>query len=156
MMAISARLLYLTLAVLFLGAFNVQPMTERQAQELLPMSVDPTWVLLAKTEVGYDEKTGLYSAKIPEDVTALDGREVTVTGFMLPLESSEKFTHFLLSKRTPTCPFCPPGEPNEVINVTVTEPVEWAEDAVKVTGTFGLMDDREFGMFFKLTKAKIS
>ena len=155
-MAISARLLFLTLAVLFLGAFNVQPMTERQAQELLPMSTDPTWEMLARTEVGYDEKTGLYSAKIPQEVTALDGRKVTITGFMLPLESSEKFTHFLLSKRTPTCPFCPPGEPNEVINVTVTEPVEWAEDAVKVTGTFGLMDDREFGMFFKLTKAKIS
>jgi hypothetical protein len=91
---------------------------------------------------------------MPDEVSALDGHKVTITGFMLPLESSEKFTHFLLSKRTPTCPFCPPGEPNEVIDVTATKPVEWAEDAVKVTGIFGLMDDRKFGMFFKLTKAE--
>lgn len=149
------RVLYLALSVLFLGAFTTQPMTERQAQDLLPRSNDPTWDVLARTEVGYDDNTGLYSAKMPKEVTALDGQNVTITGFMLPLESSEKFTHFLLSKRTPTCPFCPPGEPDEVIDVTVVEPVEWAEDAVKVTGTFGLMDDRELGMFFKMTKAKV-
>lgn len=154
-MATYARPLILTLAILFLGAFTNQPMTKRQAQELLPLFGDPTWELLAKTEVEYDNNTGRYSAKMPGEVTALDGQTVTITGFILPLESSEKLTHFLLSKRTPTCPFCPPGEPNEVIDVTVTEPVEWAEDAVKVTGTFGLMDDREFGMFFKLTEAKL-
>lgn len=149
------RLPFLALALLLLCAFTSQPMNERQAQEQLPMSHDPTWDVLGKTEIGYDNNTGLYSATMPDKVKALDGKVVTITGFMLPLESSEKFTNFLLSKRTPTCFFCPPGEPNEVILVTVSDPVEWIDDAVKVTGTFGMMDDRQFGMFFKLTKAKV-
>lgn len=154
-MMILTRLPFLALAFVFLGALSTQPLDERQAQDLLPMSHDPTWDLLATTDVGYDENTGLYSAKLPKAVTALNGKQVTITGFMLPLEAAETFTHFLLSRRTPTCPFCPPGEPDEVIDVWVTEPVAWAEDAVKVTGTFGLMNDREFGMFFTLTKAEI-
>lgn len=149
------RLPFLALAALLLCAFTSQPMDERQAQQLLPMSHDPTWDVLGETKIGYDDNTGLYSATMPAKVKALDGKVVTITGFMLPLESSEKFTHFLLSKRTPTCPFCPPGEPNEVILVTVSEPVEWIDDAVKVTGTFGMMNEREFGMFFKITKAKV-
>jgi len=149
------RLPFLALAALLLCAFTIQPMDERQAQDLLPMSGDPTWDVLAETDVAYDENTGLYSATLPDKVKSLDGKVVTITGFILPLEPSEKFTHFLLSKRTPTCPFCPPGEPDEIIDVVVDQPVEWADDAVKVTGTFGLMNDQEFGMFFKITEARI-
>ena len=154
-MAMFPRHLFLILALFVLCAFSVQPMDERQAQDMLPQSDDPTWDVLAETYIGYDDNTGLYSATMPNNVTALDGKQVTIVGFMLPLEASEKFTHFLLSKRTPTCPFCPPGEPDEIIDVTVNEPVEWAEDAIKVVGTFGLMNDQEFGMFYKLTEAKI-
>ena len=94
-----------------------QPADERAAQDLLPMSQDPLWSVLAKTKILIDEQQGLYDAEFPEDVKHLDGQPVTVTGFMLPLEASDEFRHFLLSKRTPTCPFCPPGEPNEIVDV---------------------------------------
>ena len=80
---------------------------------------------------------------------------MSITGFMLPLESKEKFQHFLLSKRTPTCPFCPPGEPNEVIDIHTTAPVVFTEDRVKVQGVFELMNDKEMGLFFRLNNAKI-
>ena len=63
----------------------------------------------------------------PMKVKALVGKEVTISGFILPLESTEKFKHFILSKRTPTCPFCPPGEPNEIVDVMLDKPISWDE-----------------------------
>jgi hypothetical protein len=143
----------LTALFLSLCAFSSQPLDERTAQAALPMSKDPVWKTLGATVIKVDEKKGLYSAVPPASVKALSGHMMTVTGFMLPLESTEKFTHFLLSKRTPTCPFCPPGEPNEVIDVHTAKPVAYTEDAVTVKGAFTLMNDREMGLFFKLSDA---
>lgn len=58
-------------------------------------------------------------------------------------------------KRTPTCPFCPPGTPSEIIEVYTTSPVEWIEDLVEIEGKFGFMDNKEVGVFFKLSDAKV-
>lgn len=90
---------------------------------MLPKSHVPMWAVLGKTKIDVDEDAGVYLAKFPPEVKALDGKKVTIKGFMLPLESSERFNYFLLSKRTPTCYYCPPGEPNEIVDVNVAFPV---------------------------------
>ena len=136
------------------GAIPTQPLEERKAQDVLPKSKDPMWVVLGQTKIKSDYAKGLYTATFPDAVKALVGTQVTISGFMLPLESSERFHHFILSKRTPTCPFCPPGEPNEIVDVWTDENVLWDEDVVKVTGKFELMNNAELGLFFKLTNAK--
>jgi hypothetical protein len=131
-----------------------QPASERKAQDALPKSADPLWKILGKTKIHLNEKKGLYSATYPPEVKALVGKQVTLKGLMLPLEPTEKFHHFLISLRTPTCPFCPPGEPNEIADVVTDKAVKWDEDMIKVTGTFGLMDNPELGLFFKISNAK--
>ena len=75
---------------------------------------------------------------------------------MLPLEPSEKFTHFLLSKRTPTCPFCPPGKPNDIIEVFTDKPVTWDEGIVVVNGTLRFTRNPELGLFFQLKDADMA
>lgn len=130
-----------------------QPSDERAAQDGLPKAKDRLWDTLYKTKVKIDDKTGTYSATFPDEVRQLNGQTVKISGFMLPLENSEKFTHFLLSKRTPTCPFCPPGAPNEIIEVYAARPTEWAEDLVTYEGKFELMENKEMGVFFKMTDA---
>jgi hypothetical protein len=154
--------LLIVLGGLFLCGFTAeqgspsltQPLAERRAQDKLPKSTDPMWDVLGKTKIHLNEKKGLYSATFPPEVKALVGKQVTIVGFMLPLEATEKFHHFILSKRTPTCPFCPPGEPNEIVDVWVDTPIAWNEDIVRVTGTFELMNNPELGLFFKLAKAQ--
>ncbi len=131
-----------------------QPKDERFAQDKLPKSSDPIWKVLGTTKIKSDYAQGYFDAIYSPEVKALVGKEVTISGFMLPLEATEKFKHFILSKRTPTCPFCPPGEPNEIIDIWMAEPVKWDEDTIKVSGKFELMNNRELGMFFKLTDAK--
>jgi hypothetical protein len=139
---------------LSLSGFSTQPLGERQAQDALPKSAHPMWQTLRKTKITIDEKKGLYGAKFPGEVKALAGKEITISGFMLPLESTAKFRHFLLSSRTPTCPFCPPGEPNEIVDVWMEKPIAYSEDIVTIKGKFELMNDKEMGLFFKLKNAK--
>lgn len=141
------------LAFFLLSAFSFQPLEERKAQEALPMSSNPLWQTLGKVKIRVDEKQGYFDAKIPPEVKALAGKELTASGFMMPLESKDKFRHFLLAKRTPTCPFCPPGEPNEIIDVWTVKPVAYTDEAITVKGRFELMNNRDMGLFFKLKEA---
>jgi hypothetical protein len=141
--------------ILLTGATSLQPKEERQAQSKLPQINEGVWQILAKNKVHLDEAKGLYSVIFTQETKDLDKTEVTIKGFMLPLDSTEKFTHFILSTRTPTCYFCPPGGPTEIIDVTVNKPISWNEDVVTVKGTFGFMKNEELGLFFKLENAII-
>ncbi|MEI6730630.1 MAG: DUF3299 domain-containing protein [Pseudomonadota bacterium] len=141
--------------IILLCGFSSQPLDERKMQDDLPMSKSETWQILGKTKIIVDAKQGYYSAKIPSSVKDLSGKEITISGFMMPLESKPKFKHFLLAKRTPTCAFCPPGEPNEIIDVWTKKEIAFNEDMINVKGTFELMNDREMGLFFKLKDAAI-
>lgn len=130
-----------------------QPPDERSSQDKLPQAKDPLWAKLAHCPAKFDNKTSLYTISLIPDVKALDGKTVTIKGFVLPLDGSDKTRHFLLTKRTPVCMFCPPGEPNEVIEVTSKAPVDWADDMVTVRGRFTLVNDGEKAIFFALRDA---
>ena len=143
------------LCLLSLSAFSSQPLDERKIQDDLPTAKSQLWGVLMKTKITVDQKEGYYDAIVPAEVKNLSGKELTVSGFIMPLESKDKFKHFLLSRRTPVCPFCPPGEPNEIIDVTTEKPIAYTDDIVTLKGKFSLMNDRDMGLFFKLKDAVI-
>lgn len=148
------RILVVALIALFmLPGFSSQPLDERTAQNSLPQSHDSMWALLGKADTKFDDVKGFYTAKIPPEIKQLAGTQVTISGFMLPLDADEHFKHFLLSKRTPTCPYCPPGEPDEIVEVFATTPTEWDDNLVTYTGTFKLINNGDFGLFFQLDQA---
>ena len=146
---------FLAVVWLAVSAFNSQPADERKAQQALPQSKDPMWEKLAKTKISFDDKKGLYSATYPEEIKAIEGKPFAINGFMMPLEATETFNRFILSRRPPSCPFCPPGEPNEIIEVFTQKPTKWREEAITVSGTFGFTNQQELGMFFTLKQATI-
>ena len=133
-----------------------QPAAERRAQAALPRSGDPVWTLLGSTAVTEDRAHGVFAARFPPAVAALGGRTLTVSGFMLPLEAGGETNHFLLSRNTPVCPFCPPGRPNEVIEVRSSGPVYPDTGEVAVTGRFSLQHDASAGLFFRLDDADVA
>jgi len=132
----------------------VQPREERSVQNALPMSHDAMWGTLLKTKITYADKPPFISAKIPPEVKALDGTVVTISGFVLPMDSQSKTSHFLLSKRTPTCPYCPPGEPNEVVEVYSKAALPWDDALLTMRGTFTLINNTDNGIFFVLKNAE--
>ena len=93
----------LLLACLSLTGFTTQPVDERAAQSKLPQSPDKLWDKLAEADINSNLETGVISAKMPESIKEMSGKPLKISGFMMPLEAEEKFTHFLLSRRTPTC-----------------------------------------------------
>jgi uncharacterized protein len=122
--------------------------SERLLQRDLPRADGPLWRTLRQTTVSIDERTQLYRAVHPASVRAVAGQTVTVRGYMLPLESSDRTAHFLISPYTPVCFFHPPAEPNEVIEVRLSRPIEAGYHLVEVTGTLELADNGEKGLFF--------
>ncbi len=127
-----------------------QPPGERAAQMALPRSQNPIWLKFARCRIGYDNHSGLYNIAVTPDVKSLAGKTVRVNGFVLPLDGSDHTSHFLLTRNTPVCMFCPPGEPNEVVEVVAPRPIEWTDKLVTVTGPLTLVDNGEKGIFFKI------
>jgi len=148
----------LALSFVVLGGFSVQqnaavlsqPSDERKAQDALPQAHDPVWKSFTQCRVHYNDTTHQYRIDYTPEVKAMEGKPLTVSGFMMPLEAAEKFNHFLLSKRTPTCPFCPPGEPNEIIEVFTKKPVKYTEGMAVITGTMTFTTNPDLGLFFQL------
>ncbi|MGC1303195.1 MAG: DUF3299 domain-containing protein [Caulobacteraceae bacterium] len=133
-----------------------QPKVERAAQRSLPRSGDPAWAVLRTTGIHQDLGKGVFRASYPAAVRAMAGHGLSITGYMLPLEAGQATHHFLLSKYTPVCPFCPPGEPNEVIEVRSESAIVPDTGLVMVTGRFSLQHDESAGLFFRLDGAEVS
>jgi len=152
-MRMALRLAALAALLAATAGFSSQPLSERQAQDRLPQSKDQLWHVLGQCKVKLDAKKYTYSIRYTPEVQALNSTDIRISGFMLPLEPTEKFKHFLLAKRTPTCPFCPPGEPNEIVEVFSAAPLRWEEQLITVKGTLKLVTQGDKGIFFQLQNA---
>jgi hypothetical protein len=133
---------------------NGQPGSERFAQSKLPRSDDPFWSDLAACKVSYDNKTGLYAISLTAKIKALNGKVAKAKGFILPVDGIDETKHFLLTLHTPVCFYCPPGEPNEVIEVVAKRPIPWNDALVTIKGRFELVNDGEAGLFFRMIDAE--
>ena len=165
----SKRALKLTLIplLLLLGGMKVQeqkhvlqqpigqPADERAEQDLLPKSQSPVWLQFLKCKIGYNNQNGLYSIAVTPEVKAMAGQTITVNGFVLPLDASDHTQHFLLTRNTPVCMFCPPGEPNEVVEVEAPHRIVWTDKIVTVTGPLSLINKGEKGIFFKIVATAV-
>jgi uncharacterized protein len=94
-----------------------------------------------------------YSIAYTPEVRQMNGKEVIISGFMVPLEAKEDSRHFLLSRRAPSCAFCPPGAPNEVVEVFTAKQMRWQENLVTFSGMLVLPNDGKRGVFFQLKDA---
>jgi hypothetical protein len=134
-----------------------QPPEERARQQLMPQSTDPLWMTLAHSRITTDLKRGVFLADHPADVRALDGKEVTLQGFMLATTINGPIPYFILTRYTPVCAFCPPGAPNEAVEVTLVRFVKRSTSGlVTVKGRFHVSSDAAAGLFFSLDGAVVT
>ena len=136
------------------AAAATQPAGELAAQKMLPKVRDALWTRLAQCAVHYDDKKGTYSIELTPEVKALDGKTITVRGFVLPMDGSDHTRHFLITRNTPVCLYCPPGGPNEVVEVRTNHALAWSDKIVTVTGKLSLINDEEKALFFRMENAE--
>jgi uncharacterized protein len=90
-----------------------------------------------------------------ERVKALDGQEVQIMGFLYPLEGGMRHARFLLTAWPPSCPFCLPAGPSQMVEVLREEPVEFSEGAILMAGTLSVLEDDPSGMYYRMKNARL-
>ena len=90
----------------------------------------------AKDNLGDYEKPIFSSA-----TKALNGKTVTLPGYMVPFENGIKGNHFMLSSMPlNACFFCGVGGPETVVEVFLKTPITYTEHPVQITGVLKLND----------------
>jgi hypothetical protein len=115
---------------------------------------DQLWKEFAQCKIKPDKDFSFNIIFTPR-AKAINGKQITISGFMVPLESNEKFSHFLLSRRAPSCGFCAPSRPNEIVEVFTSKPVMWEENFVTISGILILANDAQKGIFFQMKNAEV-
>lgn len=89
-------------------------------------------------------------------VKALNGKKITLPGYMVPFENGIKGNHFMLSSLPlNACFFCGVGGPETVVEVFSTKPVTYTEKPIEIQGTLMLNDRNPDQMIYILENAVI-
>lgn len=91
--------------------------------------------------------------KFPTKVTALDGKLVTVRGFMVPLSDAAAHNRFILAANPVACPTCLSPTPSSMIHVHSQIPLRESQEPVTLTGTLRLRPLE--GLFYRLDSAEV-
>jgi hypothetical protein len=89
------------------------------------------------------------------EIKALDGQEVKLMGFLFPLEGGLEHERFLLTAWPPSCPYCLPAGPSQMVEVLCAEPVEFSEGAIMMAGRFEVLEDDPSGMYYRMHEAEL-
>lgn len=118
---------------------------------------DNLWEILA--QYTYDRSRLFdFVVTFSEEVQALDGTEITLQGFIIPLDEGVDIKHFLLSTfPLADCHFCLPGGPESFIEVRTKEPIPFTFQPVQIQGTLTVLKQdeiKELGLFYRMNEAK--
>jgi len=134
------------------------------AQHQMPQGADPSqfkplaerndvisWKTFSQVELV--KQKDRYVPQFAKDVAALDQKQVKVQGFMMPLQTGDKQTHFVLTAMPQTCSFCMPGGPESMVEVKSKTAVKYTFEPVVLTGKLAILKDDPTGVFYRLTDA---
>jgi hypothetical protein len=153
----NSRTLFLCVALAFPASFAVH--AQHQMNPMDPGQVKPlperkdvlSWKTLAQVELV--KVKDRYVPQFAQNVAQLDQKQVKMQGFMMPLQTGDKQSHFVLSAMPTTCSFCLPGGPESLVEVKTKTPVKYTFEPVVLTGKLTVLKDDPAGVFYRLTDA---
>jgi hypothetical protein len=170
----STFLLQAVAAIFLLGspaalAFTQSEPTQEQQEQFdavwKPLEVSGSaipWEIFSSTQEREECRTDADGYRecflLPEygaPVKGLDGTEVTLMGFMFPLEQTEKQGTFLIGPYPLSCPYHYHVGPNQVIEVQAADGVDFTYEPVTLTGRLALRYEEETGVFYFLENARL-
>ncbi len=150
----NVTLKYISLAILLFGiSFSV---VAQEAPAEAPKK--SLWKTLGKItyKKKYDELMG-FKIDIPvfsDPIKKLDGKEVEVKGYIIPVEGYKSHKEFILSAFPYNmCFFCGGAGPETVMEVEAVEGVEYSAEQVILRGKLKLNDDDINRLMYLLTDA---
>ncbi len=123
-------------------------------------TTESLWKTLARItyKKEYDEFLGFKIDKpvFSEDIKSLNDKEVTVKGFIIPVEGYKGQKEFILSAFPYSmCFFCGGAGPESVMDVSAVEPIEYSAESVTIRGILHLNSDDVNQLMYSLTGAKL-
>lgn len=143
----------------FLHAFLIIGLSIALGQPTLTAQ-DSTWKTLSKITFTkkYDELLG-FKVDVPvfgAEVKKLDGKEITLRGYMIPVEGYRSHTEFIFSAFPYNmCFFCGGAGPETVMEVSSVTPVKYTTEPVTLKGILHLNDTDVNRLMYGLEKAKL-
>lgn len=104
----------------------------------LHLGDDPAAALWRDLLKGRRDGGPMSPATFPEAVTALDGREVTLRGFMVALHDAPAHRRFLFAPNPPGCAGCRPLESFSLIDARAAAPLPLAQAPMLLRGALRL------------------
>jgi len=136
---------------------SLRPLVKAFDESTLPaVRADATnalpWPVLAATDTDAKGRP-----KFLKYLEQLDGKTVTLNGFMQPLRDELAVTSFMLLEYPVGCWFCETPEPTGLVSVELKagKASDFKKSLVKVTGTLKLNRDDPEAYLFSLTDARI-
>ncbi len=118
------------------------------------------WKTLSKVDykTRFDELTQ-FEEEYPifsEEVKALDGTEITVVGWMIPLDELRGENYFVLSSLPfANCFFCGGAGPETVMEIFSKKQIDFTEKKIKVTGKLKINADDPLRLMYILSEARL-
>lgn len=116
---------------------------------------DPRWSMFRGVQVDTDLAKGVAVAHFPPELTKISGHTMEIAGYMMLLDANDVTRHFILTRRSTGCPFCPPNEANEAVELFTEKPVQFESRQVLVTGKLTLLPSSDQGLFFRVQGASV-
>ncbi len=117
------------------------------------------WKILAKVEYekSQDEYGEIYVPKFGEDIRSLEGKEVTLPGYIIPFEGLFNPDEVIVSSLPiASCFFCGSGGPETVAKAYLKDDMKYTSKLVQVTGILTLNDKDANDLMFILKDAKVT
>lgn len=119
-----------------------------------------TWKTLGKItfKKQYDEFMG-FKVDVPvfsPEVKALDGKEITIKGYIIPTEGYKSHKDFVFSAYPYNmCYFCGGAGPETVMEVTAIEGIKYTADPVIIKGILQLNSGDINQLIYTMTEAEL-
>lgn len=141
------------ISILFIALFLFGAQSPLVAQ-------DSTWKTLSKISFTkkYDDLLG-FKVDVPvfaSEVKKLDGKEITLRGYIIPVEGYRSHTEFIFSAFPYNmCFFCGGAGPETVMEVKSVTPVKYTTEPITLKGILHLNDSDVNQLMYGLEKAKL-
>ena len=123
-------------------------------------TTDNLWKTLTKITYRkeYDEFLGFKIDRpvFSEEIKALDGKEVTVKGFIIPVEGYKGHKEFIFSAFPYSmCFFCGGAGPESVMEVQAVEAINYVAESIVLKGKLHLNSEDVNKLMFSLSEARM-
>ena len=119
-----------------------------------------TWKVLSKVQIEkrFDELLN-YEIDFPtfsDEVKALNGKEIVLEGWIIPLDELRGENYFVLSALPfANCFFCGGAGPETVLEVFSEKNIKFTEKRIKVKGVLNINADDPLKLMYILQKAEL-